>query len=255
MRNKKIWSSFFANLLGVILGIMLTFGVNALWQKYEDKKKTKEMLILVRNELETNKEMFKKQEELIKQDRDAFKKILEANKQWSTIPKDSLDIYVLRVRLFMSLPLTTSAWQIFQNSEIIQKIPDKELIIALTECYFSVSTAHNVLMDFYWHRKKKIEPLEMDTYDFLNALMNNKESVFFLQSMCEGNTFLYLFPGIDATIDYNISLLDKYGNFRYDMDNSNKEFELFIKARIDSVYQTKDTTNSINNNIKNLLQK
>ena len=33
------WSGFFTNLLGVILGITLTFGVNSLWQKREEKKK------------------------------------------------------------------------------------------------------------------------------------------------------------------------------------------------------------------------
>jgi len=87
MKNKK-WTGFFTNLLGVILGITLTFGVNALWQKHEEKKKIKEILILVRNELETNKEWLKSQEKYLKKDIDAFKKVLKADNQWTTIPEE-----------------------------------------------------------------------------------------------------------------------------------------------------------------------
>ena len=239
MRNKDIWRGFFVNMLGVILGISITFGVSAMWQRYEEKKKIGEMLTLVRSELETNKGKFKQIEEFFKQDRRAFQKILEADKKWETIPKDSLDEYVLRVRLSIAMPLTTSAWQIFQNSDVIQKIPDKELVIMLTECYFTISGGHNLIMEKYWGRKMKAVPSEIDTYDFLNALVDNKESIYFLRLACEGNMFLDFFPAMDALIDYNISLLDKYGDFRYDMNNSNEEFELFIKARLDDARQKK----------------
>ena len=67
MNNKKIiWSGFLSNLLGVILGIVLTWGVSSLWQQREEKQRTKEILILVRNELETNKEWFKSQEKIMR---------------------------------------------------------------------------------------------------------------------------------------------------------------------------------------------
>jgi len=67
MNNKKIiWSGFLSNLLGVILGIVLTLGVSSLWQQREEKQRTKEILILVRNELETNKEWFKSQEKIMR---------------------------------------------------------------------------------------------------------------------------------------------------------------------------------------------
>jgi len=59
--KKKDWKGFLINLTGVILGIMLTFGVNSLWQRREENKRTREMLILVRNELIDTKEWFQKQ--------------------------------------------------------------------------------------------------------------------------------------------------------------------------------------------------
>ena len=64
----EIWIGFFTNLLGVILGIILTFGVNYLWRRREEKKRTKDMLILVRNELINNKEILQLQENYLKKD-------------------------------------------------------------------------------------------------------------------------------------------------------------------------------------------
>ena len=237
MKNKKNWSGFFANMLGVILGIMLTFGVNALWQKHEEKKKVREMLILVRNELENNKKWFKYQEETLKKDSEACKKILEANKKWSAIPEDSLAVYVRQFANVSIQQMTTSAWQIFQNSEMIQKIPNKELIIRLTDCYFVVQASHDFIMKNYWDKKYGIIPFEQtELYGFLDAIMSNKEAVHFLQSMSK-NIFANAFPAADAVIDYTLSLLDKYGDFRYDMGEKDKEFESFIQARMDSLSQ------------------
>jgi hypothetical protein len=45
-------------------------------------------------------------------------------------------------------------------------------------------------------------------------------------------------------------LLDKHGNYRYDMEEKDKEVESFIKAKVDSVYQKTDTIQDINNKSK-----
>jgi len=246
MKNKKNkkWSGFFTSLLGVMLGISLTFGVNALWQKREEKKKTREMLILVRNELETNKSWFKKQEKVLNKDIDAFRKILEADKNWATIPEDSLVVYINRFGHISFMQLTTSAWQIFQNSEMIQKISDKELVIRLTDCYYIINLISDFIMENYWDKKMQVIPFEAFTadklYDVLDALMNNQELISFLYRSVSFDSFHEeFFPVVDAIIDYTLSLLDKYGNFRYDMDEKDKELESFIEARKDSVRNLK----------------
>ena len=255
MKNKNNKSSgFFTSLLGVMLGISLTFGVNALWQKYEEKKKTREILILVRNELETNKQWFKNQEKILEKDIDAFNKILKADNKWTTIPEDSLKVYINRLFQLTFTQMTTSAWQIFQNSEMIQKISNKELVIRLTDCYFVINFSYDFVMNNYWDKKMKEMPyeaiLEIDgidkVYDLLDALMSNKETVNFLRRSITYKVFHEnLFPTVDAVIDYTISLLDKYGNFRYDMDEKDKELESFIKARKDSTFNSK-TDSSLN---------
>ena len=83
--KKAIWKGFLINMLGVILAIVLTFGVNALWERREEKKRTKEMLILVRNELKENKNWFKRHERLIKKDQYVYKQIIKAEGQFADI--------------------------------------------------------------------------------------------------------------------------------------------------------------------------
>ena len=234
MNNKGRASNFFTSLLGVILGIILTFGVNALWQKQEEKKKTKEMLILVRHELETNKRWFRDQREALKQDSYAFKRLLEADKKWTNIPEDSLEIFVNCVFNYEIQLLTTSAWEIFRNSEIIQKIPNKELVIRLTECYSAISQSYDFVMNLYWNKKVKEIPYEITLYALLDVVMKDKKSLFYLQTV-SGSLYENLLPNIESIIDYSIALLDKFGDFRYDMDEEDKTFNSFMEARVDSI--------------------
>jgi hypothetical protein len=247
MKNKRVLSGFWANLLGIILGIMLTFGINSLWQKHEEKKKTREMLILVRNELMINKEWFKKQETHIRKDSYAYKKILEANGNWDNIPIDTLLTYCSRTNTFTFSMLSGSAWQIFQNSETIQKIDNKELVIRLAECYFWINQAREILEQEYWNKKRKTaveNTVVTHPSQYLDALTNNNQTVAFYTALANanGNQFQNLFIHVDATIDYTILLLDKYGDYRYDMDNKDKEYDSFIEARQDSILQQHNTT-------------
>ena len=250
-KNKKM-SGFFTSLLGIILGILLTFGGNALWQKREDKKKTREILILVRNELETNKKWFNNQEKILKKDIGAFEKILEADKKWETIPEDSLKVYIDRLGHLSFYQLTSSAWQIFQNSEMIQKISNKELVIRLTDCYFAINLGYDFVMNNYWDKKMKIFPFELYTvdglHDMLDVYINNKETANFLfMSIACKNIYKSMFYSIDAVIDYTLTLLDKYGDFRYDMDEKDKELDSFIEARLDSVRNSRIDSLQIKN--------
>ena len=239
-KNSKL-SGFLINLLGVILGITLTFGVNALWQKKEEKKKIREMLILVRNELETNKKWYKKQEQILRQDSYYFRKLLEADKKWSSIPNDSLEKYTQFANIKL-LQFSNSAWQIFQNSEEIKKISDKELVIKLTDCYYEINTFYEFIMKNYWDKKLEaiaIPLFENELFPFLDALINMKESFYFLQLLGDDSDIWNIFPQVEAVIDYNISLLDKYGDFKYDIKEKDEEFISFVNARVDSVKQNR----------------
>jgi len=140
---------------------------------------------------------------------------------------------------------------------MIQKISDKELIIRLTDCYFMMNFCYDFIMNNYWDKKLKAVPFEVfeadGLYDTLNALISNKETAYFLYMSVAYHNFLeILFYTVDATIDYTKSLLDKYGDFRYDMDEKDKELESFVEARKDSVRNSKiDSLHLKNDTIEN----
>ena len=249
-KNKKMWKSFLINVLGVIVGIALTFGGNALWQKREENKKIKEMMILVRNELEANRNWFIYQDELIKKDGYVYKKIIEAKGDWSTIPIDTLQEYRHKMTTISVSQLTTLAWQIFQNSEMIQKMSDKELVIRLAGCYYWIEKIHDIIMMDYWNDKKKTNTFERDSYKYFDAVMLNKESLHFYEEMSsdEKSGFVKLFLMIDTYIDYTLSLLDKHGDYRYDMYEKDREIYSLIEARRDSLLHKKDTIQIKNEN-------
>jgi len=242
-KRGKIWSGFFFNLLGIVLGIILTFGGNALWQKREENKKIKEMLILVRNELKDCKEWFTGQEKVMKKDAYVYRKILEAKDNLTSIPADTLDAYHSQVLGLYITPLTTSAWEIFHNSEMIQKLSEKELVIRLTDCYVLINILHDFILKDYWDTKKKTNTLfDFDPYRFFKAVMKNNELVFFYAKYNPDQDGIWkLFLEVDAVIDYTIMLLDQHGDYRYDMEEKDNEINSFVKARKDSVYPPKDT--------------
>jgi len=50
------------------------------------------------------------------------------------------------------------------------------------------------------------------------------------------------FTGTEAFIDYTILLLDKHGDYRYNMEEKDKEVDEFIHAWVDSVLLPKQVT-------------
>ena len=232
--DNMIWFNFLINVLGVILGIILTFGVNSLWRNREEKKRTKDMLILVRNELVTNKEIFKIQEEFLKRDGYVYQKILEAKNNLADIPTDKLKEYHLQILGLNIVSIKTSAWQIFQNSEMIQKMTNKEIVIRLTDCYASMTSWYNFIMTHYWETKRKILVVELDdSYKFFDKILKNNEAHnFFDDFSLDKEDKWEAFLMIDAFIDYSLMLLDKHGNYKYDMDGSDKELSTYLEERM-----------------------
>ncbi|MDR1758284.1 MAG: hypothetical protein LBR51_04925, partial [Bacteroidales bacterium] len=68
----KGWiSAFSANILGVIIGIALTFGVSELVQQCSDQKQVKEMLVLVEDEIFSNRVWLEARVRFYQKDREA----------------------------------------------------------------------------------------------------------------------------------------------------------------------------------------
>jgi len=248
--NRAIWKGFLVNMLGVILAIILTFGVNALWENHEEKRRTKEMLILVRNELISNKNIFKNHEKFMKKDGYIYKKILEAKDNLSSIPKDTIAAYYSKIQTLSVAPTSTSAWQIFQNSEMIQKMTHKEMVIRLTDCYSAMNAWYDFIVNDYWNVKKKMLSFdEDDSYKLFDTVLKNIEMRnFFSTFSVDQKSIWEAFFVIYAYIEYSIILLDKYGDFRYDMEEKDNELKSFVNEKYIREFQKNDTIQIKNKN-------
>jgi hypothetical protein len=247
-KNKK-WSGFLINLLGVILGIMLTFGVNALWQKRQDNKKTQEILILVRGELKSNQWAFKSQHERIKEQIEVYEKVLEAHHAGITIPKDTLNAYQAILMKKDGFQFLTSAWRLFENSETLQKMTDKDLANTISACYFWIEKIKDVLKEEYWDKKNELKIYEIDSHQYFDAAMKNKEAYYFYSKMTKYINFSEPFFYIDAIIDYTLLKMDS----RYDKVEHSADFNSFFKSRMDSINLQENTiqdSNATNENQK-----
>ena len=232
--DNTMWPYFLTNLLGVVLGIALTFGVNYLWRRREEKRRTREMLILVRNELINNKEAFKFQKELLKKDGGVYKKILEAKNDLASVPSDVIEGYFTEIQGLTVSPLNTSAWQIFQNSETIQKMTNKEMVIRLTDCYTLMIRWDEFIAKDYWEIKKKMLALEHDDpYRFFGAALRNNEINNFFETFNSDKEDVWdAFLTTDAVIDFTVMLLDRHGDYRYDMEEKDNDLKDFIVGRM-----------------------
>jgi hypothetical protein len=94
--SKKWISSFLSNVLGVIVGIALTFGISYLIQRHNEKEDTKEMMMLVKKELNENKQWLKNRKQDYANDVKAYQKLLIAKNTGNlrNIPVDSLTEWV-----------------------------------------------------------------------------------------------------------------------------------------------------------------
>ena len=227
----EIWIGFITNFFGVVLGIILTFGVTALWQRRKEKITTKEMLILVRNELVQNKAVLEYHEQIIKKQGDVYKTILENKNDLTSIPTDTLKEYQTQISSIYLANLTTSAWQIFQNSDMIQKMTNRELIIRLANCYNAMEVWMDSLNKDYWAVLRKMMALELDdSYILFDSIVKNNEYLTFISTYSDEGVWI-AFSQIDAMIEYTIKILDKHGDYQYDMEEKDNEFAAFISEK------------------------
>jgi hypothetical protein len=99
---------------------------------------------------------------------------------------------------------------------------------------------HEYLAKDYWEVKKNIASSALDDpYLFFDTILKSNEIYNFLDSFSldkEDKWDAFLLT--DAMIEYTVMLLDKHGDYRYDMEEKDKEITAYIEARL---LQKRDT--------------
>jgi hypothetical protein len=259
--SKPWFSGFFSNLLSVIIGITITFGISFLIEQHKEKAQLREMIGLVQEELETNKAWFKEQDSIIVH-QIAIVKILLDNEEnhWKNISSDSLVRLLDQASAISYSYNSTNSWDLFRSSELFQKFPNKSLLTLLSECYFIAGTIqHELVEERYYKESVKaaddIYESYMDNpYIFMESFMKSQKAKRYLRTLVESkdnfhDNFILASALIDLTLD---ELKDAGPNFReldkdYELDEYienckvetavRKQLEQFSESRLPDLYK------------------
>lgn len=228
-RKKKVWftrewfSGFSANILGVVIGIALTFGITFLVQHRQERKQTREMVALLRREIADNKDWLADRAKVWQRDFNAYWVVLW-EQDWNTLPKDSLDAAVKQIRTETSPSSTSYMWDMFVSSGMLQKLHDVELAAALSECYHWTEETRR-----WWaeYRTKKevcsalyrVEYVEQPL-DYFRALKEDKDSRAFMEDVGRFNAYGFpqMYEQLAPVYDYVLFLLDNFDKPRKTKD-------------------------------------
>jgi len=227
--------NFVSNVLGVIVGIVLTFGVSYLIQRHNEKKQTREIMVLLRKELADNKNYMDNANRNFERTFNACGILLSP--EWKTMPKDTLIQQIYYIRRMNLLPMRSSAWNVFQNSDAIKTFDNKELIVILSDYYRSMDVVQN-LWDTFNERKGKASniyvPFANDPHAYVDALLKDESSRRFLESV-----YIYeyydcpkMFARMMSAIDYTLYLIDRSGNYQYEFKDVYEDMDTFINEQM-----------------------
>jgi len=189
------------------------------------------MMSYVRQEIVDNEKQFAQMS-------DAFAKIRTAcnvltNTGWETLPEDSLQRFVQYVNFASSFNIKRTAWDIFQNSDIISNFGDKELIMMISDLYNLtdiLNKANEKYIDDNTSAMKTPVGNFSSSREYINALLKNEASKQFMASLTYGN---YAFEAVIAQFndvaDFALYKIDKSGNYDSKYNNINEEFQKFLE--------------------------
>ncbi|GHV58695.1 hypothetical protein FACS1894182_11580 [Bacteroidia bacterium] len=210
-------SNFSANILGVIVGIALTFGISNYVQYRNEQKELREMMSLIKRELDDNKEWMEKTTQEYRKDFNAYRTVLDVDK-WDKIPPDSIDKVVYQLCHIQLVYTSSNVWNVFQNSGMAHKLHDAELISRISESYYWIETS-NTLWKEYSKKREVLEhvyEVEFDKqpYKYMKAILSNRESKRFLEEIVKFKYYNFsdLSEQLIPVIDYTLYSVDNYDN-------------------------------------------
>ena len=132
---KPAWASFFAELLAVVLGIVITFAVQGMIDRAQDRKNVRSALELVRVELSSHLEDIGLLKDHLAQQRLSAKYLEENQDNLDNCPADIVKYHQGMVNAEVSVFLSHDALELLKNSSLFQKVGDNALSLKIISAY------------------------------------------------------------------------------------------------------------------------
>lgn len=220
--DKREWLAFFREFIAVVLGIVLTFWGQGIYDRHEERENVKEALSLVRDELKDNLENLNFAQQAISQEVTAAKFLIRYEKDYTKAPADSLEAFNQVPFMILYLNTTDDAMELLKTSALFSKIDDKELALTIIEAYASIRTAHDMFCGFYDIKKEMVNEASSPK---VTSVFNNDDATAIdiwteMARIPEGQQMLHHIPKIFPDeyqlkptmqiVQYTIDEIDKY---------------------------------------------
>ena len=207
------WNSFISNLIAVVLGIFITFGIQGIIDSREEKANVLSALELVKEELVTNRDNLNEVIGLMGAEKKAAEFILANKGGLARCDADTLlaNHTVLCSEFFMTV--TEDALELMKSSSLFQKMNDNSLALSIIKAYDFLDANSQ---SFNTHEKYKINLCEAANTDdvkkaalvssgpaYIEKFYSSAEAGYFIQAVIEmaDNPFISnSLSEIDATI-------------------------------------------------------
>ena len=132
---KELILGFFSNLVAVILGIVITFAVQGMINRAQDRKDVRSALELVRSELATNLEDIGMLDEYLDETQVSARYLAAHEKDLAKCPEDSVLLHTGIVYADVSVALSHDALELLKMSTLFPKIGDNNLSMKIIRAY------------------------------------------------------------------------------------------------------------------------
>ena len=138
---KESVSSFLGNVLSVILGIAITFTIQGIINRSQDRKAVRSALELVRSELQTNMDDVVTLSDYLAQERASAQYFLDHRNGLDACPADSVIYHSGVLFADVSITLSNDALELLKMSSLFQKLGDSGLSMKIIRAYDSCESA------------------------------------------------------------------------------------------------------------------
>lgn len=153
--RRQDWEGFLMGFISVVLGIVITFGGEAWISSNREKNNVKDVLILVRDELNSNIEVMDDINDNLQLENRAALYLMQYYDNFEACSMDSM-------RLYCNAPLTTlsskpsqDALELLKTSALLPKVKDKSLMLDIIKAYNQLQIEQDNI-NFYFSKKEKL---------------------------------------------------------------------------------------------------
>ena len=132
---KESTTNFFLNVLSVILGIVITFSIQGIINRAQDKKNVRSALELIRSELATNAEDISIMLDYLKQEQASAQYFMGHLQDLDQCPSDSVIYHSAVLLSDASITVSHDALELLKMSSLFQKIGDNPLSMIIIRAY------------------------------------------------------------------------------------------------------------------------